>query len=108
MGPSRQKRCPTSPMRFCISTSSSSHCAAVKGQEWQQVQTAVRLLEIVQTFGGLQAQALLNAPDTFANIKKKLGDEIVVFNDATKISELLTKLIPQGDINIANNPGRTQ
>jgi len=82
---------------------------AVKGQEWQEVQTAVRLLEIVQTFGGLQAQALLNAPETFAKIKKKLGDEIVVFNDAAQLKELLEKLIPQGDINVATNTaGRTQ
>jgi hypothetical protein len=78
---------------------------AIKGQEWQEVQTAVRLLEIMLQFGGLQAQALLDAPTTFKNIKAKLGDEIVVFNDAGKLKELLEKFIPQGDLNVANNAG---
>lgn len=79
---------------------------AIKGQEWQEVQTAVRLLEIVLSFGGVQGQALLDVAATFANIKAKLGDEIVMFNDATKLGEMVSKLIPQADINIANNAGR--
>jgi hypothetical protein len=81
---------------------------AVKGQEYQEVQTAVKLLEIVMNFGGVQGQALIDAPKTFANIKKKLGDQIVEFNDAKALGDLIGKLIPQADINIANNAGRTQ
>lgn len=79
---------------------------AIKGQEWQEVQTAVRLLEIMLNFGGLQAQALLDSPRTFKNIKEKLGDKIVMFNDMAKVTELLGKFIPQGDLNVANNAGR--
>jgi hypothetical protein len=62
----------------------------------------------VMNFGGVQGQALIDAPKTFDNIKKKLGDNIVVFNDAKALGDLIGKLIPQADINIANNAGRTQ
>ena len=76
---------------------------AIKGQEYQEVQLATKLMEIVMAFGGVQGQALLKAPETFKNIKAKLGDEIVVFNDMARVLQLMAQLVPQTDLNIGNS-----
>jgi hypothetical protein len=75
---------------------------ALKGQEYQEVQVAAQLMSLMMGYGGVQGQAMLNGPLTFKNIKEKLGDKIVVFNDEKQLAELLAKIIPQADINLGN------
>jgi hypothetical protein len=75
---------------------------AVKGQEYQEVQTALKLLESIQTLGGVQGQALPDVAKTFENIKEKLGDKLVVFHDPEAMAAMVQQLIPQTNVNTTN------
>jgi hypothetical protein len=75
---------------------------ALKGQEYQEVQVAGQLLSLMMAYGGVQGQAMLNGPETFKNIKEKLGDKIVVFNDLKVMADLLAKILPQANVNVGS------
>lgn len=76
---------------------------ALKAQEYQEVQLAAQLLQMVLAFGGVQGQVLVDVNKTFENIKDKLGDKIVVFNTPEKLQALLQQVLPQAQVNV-NNP----
>lgn len=75
---------------------------AIKGQEFQEVQMAERLLSLSLSYGGVQAQAMIDMQATFISMQEKLGDKLVTWMPEEKMKDLLTQLIPQADVNIGN------
>jgi hypothetical protein len=81
---------------------------AVKGQEYQEVQTAIQLLQTGLAFGGIQFQAALNTMATLDNLQRKLGDSLVVWNTEEEAQKMMMLLAPQADLNIGNAPNVAQ
>lgn len=75
---------------------------AIKGQEFQEVQMAERLLSLTLAYGGVQGQAAVDVMGTLTEIQKKLGDGLVKWNDPQAMQQLLAQLVPQTDLNIGN------
>ena len=61
---------------------------AQRAQENQEVLTAMRLLEIINTAFPQMGQMLINGITTSANLKDKLGDKLVEFNDMKQIQQM--------------------
>jgi hypothetical protein len=60
-----------------------------RAKDQQEVQIAVRLIEIVNMAFPQVGQLMMDGPDTVKNLKAKLGDKIVTMRDAAQVAELM-------------------
>lgn len=67
---------------------------AAKAVEQQDVQTAMRFVEFMNASFREASMALINAPETAANLKQKLGDQLVVLNDPEQIAGAIKQFAP--------------
>lgn len=66
---------------------------ATQAQEQQEVLTAVRLLEMVNTFFPNLGQAVIDQLKTALAMKEKLGDELVVFRSEEEAAAMIQQLM---------------
>jgi hypothetical protein len=66
---------------------------ATQAQDQQQLQVAMRLLEIAKGFFPQTSQAAIDELATMENIKKLLRDQLVSFRNQGQVQDLITNML---------------